>query len=407
VILVTHAARGLLVLVGIMRSLARRIVHHNPFYLASALSMFVGCYLLSRALALAPGETTKLVALLAVLNVYEFLLIGLAIFLVVRRGFVRDGRMLLFLESAFLADVTLLASEVHASSPRGGALVSGALLILTVLKVAAVARGLGAPSGTLFRLALPPLALLLAVPGVFAALVDARVLSLPVVYVFWWGLALIVVLQTMEERRWSNEVEPATPASIGAGAFRRALAIAPLLSLADHLMATAWVQGLTTPACFFAPPLVALGIRSALLSEPSRPRRGSVWLPAAGVLLSLSPPAELVIADLTGVTLSPLRGVLVAAGLAYLLAFSLHGRRVFAWGGSLCLAGALLGHSVSAIAWSLGHALRVVLLSTRRALPRTTAQWGLLAVASSFVLLACGALASLLRPRTPEPPAAG
>jgi hypothetical protein len=132
-----------------------------------------------------------------------------------------------------------------------------------------------------------------------------------------------------------------------------------------------------------------------------------VSLPAAGVLLSLSAPAELLIADLTEVTLSPLRATLVAAGLAYLVAFRLHHRRVFAWGGSLCLAGALLGHSASAIAWSLGHLTRLVFLATRRVLPRTTAQWGLLAVASSFVLLACGALASLLRTRTPEPPAAG
>jgi hypothetical protein len=403
VILVTRAARALLAFVGIMRNLARRIVDHNPFYLASALSMFAGCYQLSRALALAPGETTKLVALIAVLNVYEGLLIGLSIFLVVRRGLVRDGRMLLLLESAFLVDVALLASEVHASSRTGGSLVSGTLFLLAVLKIGAVARGLGVPSGPLFGLALPPLALLLAVPGLFAALVEARVLSLPVVYVFWWGLALLVVLQALQERRWPR-AEPTTAISTAAATFRRALAVAPLLSLADHLIAAAWVQGLSTPACFFGPPLVALGIRSALLREPARPWWGSVSLPVAGLLLSLSPPAELVITDLTAVALSPLRATLVAAGLAYLVAFRLHRRRVFAWGGSLCLAGALLGHSVSAIAWTLGHLTRFVVLATRRVLPRTTAQWGLLAVVSSFVLLACGALASLLRTRTPEPP---
>lgn len=186
-IAVTHSAQALLPSPGIMRNVARRLANHNhnPFYLASALAMFVGCYLLSRALALAPGETGKLVALMGVLNVYEGLLIGLALFLIVRRGLERDGQMLLVLESAFLVDITLLASEVHAASRTGGALVAVSLLALAVPKIGAVARGLGVPGGPLLRLALPPLALLLAAPGIFAALVGARILSLPVVYVFW------------------------------------------------------------------------------------------------------------------------------------------------------------------------------------------------------------------------------
>ncbi len=389
-----------------MRNLARLVAKHNPFYLASAAMMLLGCYLLSRALALAPGETGKLVALIGVLNGYEGLLIGLALFLIVRRGLVRDGRMLLVLESAFLVDITLLASEVHAASHTGGALVAASLLALAVLKIGAVARGLGMPSAPLFRLALPPLALLLAAPGTFAALVDARLLSLPLVYLFWWGLALLVVTQALDERHWPKAV-PNAPGGLAATAFRRALAIAPLLSLAHHLVGAAWVQGLSTPVCFFGPPLVALGVRSALLRAPSRPWSGSFWLPAAGVLVSLSAPAELMIGDPAGVTLSPLRVTLVGAGLAYLLAFRLHRRRSFAWGGGLCLAGALAGHSLSAIAGSLGYLCRLALMGARRATPRTATRWGLLAVASSFVLLAFGALVSLLRPRTPEPPAVG
>jgi len=389
-----------------MLNLARRMTKHNPFYFASALSMFVGCYLLSRALAVAPGETAKVVALIGALNVYEGLLIGLALFLIVRRGLARDGRMLLFLESAFLVDVTLLASEVHAASRMGGALVAGSLLALAALKIGAVARVLGVPSAPLFRLALPPLALLLAAPGIFAALEDARLLSLPLVYVFWWGLAILVVAQAVDERRWSRDV-PTTPVALGAAALRRALAVAPLLSLADHLVGAAWVQGLSTPACFFGPALVALGIRSALLRAPSQPWGGSIWLPTAGVLISMDVPAELVVSGATGLVLSPLRATLFGAGLAYLLAFRLHRWKAFAWGGGLCLASAVAGHSVSAIAWSLGSLCRLVLLGARRALPRTTTQWGLLAVVSSFVLLAFGALVSLVRARAPETPAAG
>ena len=93
---------------------------------------------------------------------------------------------------------------------------------------------------------------------------------------------------------------------------------------------------------------------------------------------------------------------LVAAGLAYLLAFHLHRRRVFAWGAGLCLGGACAGHSPAAIAASLASAWRALIAGSGRLLPRTTAQWGLFAVASSFVLLALGALASMFRPRPPE-----
>lgn len=46
-----------------MRFLLRFVVDHNPLYVLSALSMFSGCSLLIRALALQPGETGKLIAL--------------------------------------------------------------------------------------------------------------------------------------------------------------------------------------------------------------------------------------------------------------------------------------------------------------------------------------------------------
>jgi hypothetical protein len=70
------------------------------------------------------------------------------------------------------------------------------------------------------------------------------------------------------------------------------------------------------------------------------------------------------------------------------------------------LAGYVVPPSVSAagttIAASLASAWRALIAGSGRLLPRTTAQWGLFAVASSFVLLALGALASMFRPRPPE-----
>lgn len=351
--------------------------------------MFSGCYLLMRALALQPGETGKLIALIAVLNVYEALLIGLALFLIVRRGLARDGRLLLWLEAAFLVDVTLLGSELNVTDIRWGAPVSAVLLVLAVFKIRTVARVLGVPVAPWLRIALGPIALLLAAPAVLAALAQARLLSVPIAYLSWWLLALLVVTQAVEERH-SPPPRAKTPAAEGAAAFCRALTILPLWSAAYHLTGAAWVQSLPAYGCFFGAFLVALGIRSALLRAPSKPWAGSVWLPPVPELLSVNP---------GGMTFSPLRSTLAAAGLAYLLAFHLHRRRVFAWGASLCFGGTCAGHSVPTIVASIAALWRAVTTWPGRVLPRTTAQWGILAVASSFVLLALGALASLFRPR--------
>lgn len=81
------------------------LVHQNPFYLLSALCMLGGCYGLNSGLGVRTGELWKLLGLIAALNAYEAILIGLGLYLIKRRRIVRDGRTLLLLESAFLADV--------------------------------------------------------------------------------------------------------------------------------------------------------------------------------------------------------------------------------------------------------------------------------------------------------------
>ena len=61
------------------------VAEGSPLYLLSALSMLAGCYTLSHALALQPGQTGKLLVLLAALGAYEALFVGLGLFLIVRR----------------------------------------------------------------------------------------------------------------------------------------------------------------------------------------------------------------------------------------------------------------------------------------------------------------------------------
>jgi hypothetical protein len=385
-----------------MRNLSRLFVHHNPFYLLSALSMLLGCFLLSRALAPEPGHAGKLVLLIGVLNLYEALLIGLALFLIVGRGLVRDGRSLLVLESVFLVDATFLGSELYASDLGIGALVAGGLFLLALLKLGTVGRVLRVPLPPPLWFAMAPLAVLLAVPGIFAALAQARLLSLPIVYLLWWVLALLVVIQAAVERDWPA-APVRSPAAAGADALRVALGIAPLASLAAHLIGAGWVQGLGFYPSFLGPLFLALGIRSALREVPSLPRKSSLWWPATGVLVSLGASSDLVVTNL-GVPLSPLRVTLVGAGLSYLLAFRIHRLRVFVWSACLCLGAAWAGHTLVAMVSSVTWLWRVLGSWPRRIAPRTTGEWGLLAVGLSFVLLIVGALQSLWRPRTPEPP---
>src|SRR4051794_38465425 len=80
-------------------SLWRFVVDRNPFFLLSAVCMFAGCRVIIAALGVSPGEIRKLVGLIGVLNLYELLLIALALFLIKARGQNRDGWILLAIEA--------------------------------------------------------------------------------------------------------------------------------------------------------------------------------------------------------------------------------------------------------------------------------------------------------------------
>jgi hypothetical protein len=377
-------------------------VGHNPFYLLSAFSMLLGCWILSRALALEPGHAGKLVLLMGVLNLYEALLIGLALLLIVRRGLVRDGRTLLWVESVILVDATFLGSELYASDLGLGGLLALGLFLLTGLKLGAITRGLGVRFDPALWIGIVPIGVLLAVPGGLAALAQAHLLSLPVVYLLWWLVALLVVAQAIVEREWPAGAATSPPEE-GAAALRRAIGVLPCASLVVHLIGAGWVQGVPFDTSLLGPVFLALGLRSLLRDVASAPRKGSLWWPAAAILMSLGAPQGLVVTGVGGLLLSPLRVAVVAAGLTYLLAFRIHRSPVFAWCAGLCLLGAGAGHTVAAMASTFVSLARTVLSWSGRLVPRTASQWGVVTVGLSFVLLALGARKSLLRPSAPAP----
>src|SRR4051812_29164580 len=91
--------------------LYRVLVEYNPFYLISAMCMLFGLFALNNSLDWSPLPRHKLLTLIVTLNVYEGLLVALAVFLL-RRGVLRDAMWLLLLEAFFLADVGFLNMEI-------------------------------------------------------------------------------------------------------------------------------------------------------------------------------------------------------------------------------------------------------------------------------------------------------
>lgn len=380
----------------------QRLIERIPFYPLSALSMLLGCYTLNNALALRPGQTGKLLVLLFTLNLYEALLIGLGLFLIRRRGLLADGQTLLFFEALFLADVTLLAGECFASSFVAGLLVSGAAFLLALLKAGVVFRALGpgmAPR-RLLALAAPTL-LLFATPGAFALLAALGLMGPVAVYVAWWVSALTVFLLALDARIAASE-----PASLSASAsrFRGALAYALPISLMLHVGGAAWVHHVDFGGADLGPVLVALGVGRLLVDVEWMPAAWQYRFPLLAVLFSLGAPDALLVHGPLGLTLSPLRAVLGAIGMAYLLTYPIHRSVALAVASGAGLVLGAAGHSLTAMATNVGWLVASLGEGGTNLVPTTAMGWGVLAVVLAFVFLGLGAAASLWKPREEAPP---
>jgi hypothetical protein len=373
-----------------MNRLRQLLFEHNPFYLLSALSMLFGCYTLSNALRMEAGQSWKVLVLLGTLHVYEFLLIGLALFLIRQRAMPRDGAILLRLEVLFLVDATLLNAEAFTADLAAGALVNVACLALAALKLGLILKTLGARLGRLGSIAYGHgLALLIALPGLFTLLARVNALTVQTVSTAWWPLAALIVLLALaeRERRSRPALHPA------ASSLLQTLAIALPTSLALHLVAGAWVHHVPFHVSYLAPVLVGLGLARMLVDVSWIGADWSIRLPVAGVLLSLFAPAQLTV--LSPVTWSPFRESLLAAALAYGIGWRVLDRPVFAWAAALSAALAVGGHAPGTIVVNVINLLRALMNGGGRLVPRTAVAWGAIAVASSFALLAAGAWISL------------
>ncbi|MBM4032286.1 MAG: hypothetical protein FJ291_10915 [Planctomycetes bacterium] len=92
--------------------LARRLARHNPAYLISAALMILGVYSIVQPGSQAIGNIPAILATFSTLQFYELLLVGIAVFLVCRRGVTDDGATLVLIEALFAVGCFVVADEL-------------------------------------------------------------------------------------------------------------------------------------------------------------------------------------------------------------------------------------------------------------------------------------------------------
>ena len=141
----------------------------NPFYLLSVVSMLAGCYAMSRGLSETPGQWKPLVSLMGVLQIYELVLLGLAVLLSRRVRLERDARMAFLLGLLFLVDATYLNTELAAAHPWTALWVALAHLAFLVPKLFVIRDVLGLTSLRTLTLTVAQISILVYIPSTFSA----------------------------------------------------------------------------------------------------------------------------------------------------------------------------------------------------------------------------------------------
>lgn len=383
----------------------RLIIDRNPFFLLSAVAMLVACRLLLSAVALTPGQAGKLLSLVVTLNVYELLLIMLALLLIQRPLCGRDARILLVLEAFFLVDVTFLNSELYSADLGLGVLANIVLLGLGVMKLLAIRSVAKLDGWATMGFIIGTFALLLAIPGMLAFWERQRdgAVTATTLYGFWWLVGLLPIIGTVLLRRQAPRrehgllaVEPVDGGNIVRG-FYVAL---PSVSIVAHLCGASWVYDTGFYAANVTPLMLGLAIIAPRLVGPRWGEVGRLGLPIVAVLLSLSPYAMNGWVDRS--RYAPIRLAMVAAALVYLWHAWEYRRPLLATGVAAVTALWAVSRIPEASWRSMIQTIVAVADWCLSMLPHTILEWGLVTLGSAFGLLGIGLAVSLRRPPTVE-----
>ena len=391
-------------------SFVRFIVDHNPFYLLSALLMLLACLLLGNTMTWSPIGVDRILTLIAVLNVYELLLVGLGLYLITRRGLVRDGVMLLVFEAFFVVDVGFLNSEVYQQSQFLGEIANAILLTVVAGKLWLIFRTLGLPVlSARFVVTLLELASLLFMPGVLKrlSLEHNGALHAPTLYVCWWLIAGLMAAAAIVTRFGPVDVSN-KPYAKAARGIANTFLVLPLASLIAHLGTTHWVFAVPFHAIDLSPSL--LGLAMLLTSIPvvvaakrAEQRMVSGLLILAAVLCALNPGFR-INSIIGSLAVSSTALTVIAAYLVAVYCFVIRYAFVAIPAGVAAGLAYLFGPTLATISetsslvgnWAWERLVALV--------PKTQRQWGAVALVGSFVLLIVGAWVSLFRGTPPETP---
>jgi hypothetical protein len=380
----------------------RMLVEYNPFYLISAMFMLGGLFSLNDSLDWSPLPVGNVLILIATLNLYEMLLIGLAIFLH-QRGVRRDATMLLVIEAFFLVDAGFLNSEIVTQDLQIGLIVNLILLVLAAVKVACVFRALHLPlrSGP-FALVMLQVAVLTTMPGVFKYVSNSHNGALPAVtmYAFWWVIGGIVALYGVLLARVDFSED--TPRINHFGRYRfviGAFLLLGMVSILAHVCTSNWVYNVRWYTANLAPVLLGLAIALASLEGSvmryRKRMRAELALPMAAIVISAPFPGALVWGPAHLAPMTPLRLVLLASAMVYSHGMLRFRQTAFAWMSVACVLLASLGSSVGAMLDNIMIFNRSAISATKSVTPKRTVHWGVVSVVTSFMLLAVGMLLSM------------
>ena len=394
--------------------IVRLLAEHNPFYLLSAACMLASCVAMTNSLSWTSIPRGRLLTLIATLNVYEFALLAIALFLITRRRLRRDGHMLLVLQAVFLADFTFLNAEVVTADLRTGVFVNAVLFALAALKIGLVLRVLK-PSftATQYAFVLAQLAAVFATPCAFRWLDgDGGSVNPRHFYLAWWVVGLLLALYEVLARLDRRGRDPVSVAPAAAAAPTTAYLVVPFVSLLTHVGILHYVYEVDFYSAHSAPVLLGLTLVLNRYSPRSLlPRKDllalRLVLPAAAVLVSANSrwtfPLDLAHA---GLVLTPLNLAVAGAFLTYVYCFLLPHARVLLPAGAAAAALYVFGPSQRQVAEVVRAMWTASADAARRVVPKTTADWGLVGLVASFVFLALGFWISLRKPPGASEPAA-
>lgn len=369
-----------------------RLLHaRNPFYLLSAVSMLLGCYALSHALGLEAGQWEPVASLIGVLQVYELVLLGLAVFLL-RHGMSRDARTAFLLGLLFVADATYLNTEIAAASPWIAPWIALAHLAFLIPKILVLRDALGLTSLRTLAVTVAQVSVLVFIPATFSGihLMDSNVYALGlgramlplVAYGLWWLVGAIPIVYLWADR--ASEHGDAFAALVS-----RVSLVLPFGSILLHLFTLHWMYSLPLYGSYLTP--LALGIATNVVYTFARDHRaGRLFLqwatPAVAVVLSAGYPETLVFTVGPSFIVTPFRMAFVAIAVVFWIHRRLSDQPVFTWASVAALGVSLSGPSFTA--------MRVRWVNV---FPETLAEVGIAFVIGAFALLALGLAFSLGR----------